>query len=198
MIPSNLVLQNSNTCLRPTEKEDYESFLRLAQDEDAWNYFTLNLSQPDQLSTWMEAAFREKENNIRRPFTIIDKNSGSIAGSTSLGNISFHDLRLEIGWSWLAKQFRSTGINRQCKFLLMQYSFETLEFERVEFKTDKLNARARKGLEKIGGVEEGVLRSHMNMWNNRRRDSVYYSVLKREWPRLKQTIFKDLATNEIH
>src|SRR5436305_7211991 len=143
MIPPDLVLQNSRTSLRPIQKDDYENFLQLAQDEDAWTYFTLNLSQPNQLSTWMEAAFREKENNTRRPFTIIDKNSGSIAGSTSLGNISFHDLSLEIGWSWLAKQFRSSGINRQCKFLLMQYSFETLQFERVEFKTDKLNARAR-------------------------------------------------------
>src|SRR6476659_6584581 len=124
MIPPDLILQNNRTCLRPLEKEDYKSFLRLAQDEDAWTYFSLNLSRPDHLSQWMEAAFREKENNTRRPFTIIDKNSGSIAGSTSLGNISAHDLRLEIGWSWLGKEFRSSGINRQCKFLLLQYSFE--------------------------------------------------------------------------
>ena len=74
----------------------------------------------------------------------------------------------------------------------MKYGFEELNLERIEFKTDVLNLRARKGLENIGGKEEGVLRSHMTMWNNRRRDSVYYSVLKNEWPELKASIFKDI------
>jgi N-acetyltransferase len=107
----------------------------------------------------------------------------------SLLNISLHDLRLEIGGSWLGKKFRSTNINRHSKYALTKYTFDELNFARVEFKTDVLNTRARKGLEKIGGKEEGVFRSHMTMWNNRRRDSVYYSVLKNEWALLKQTIF---------
>jgi RimJ/RimL family protein N-acetyltransferase len=99
---------------------------------------------------------------------------------------------LEIGWSWLNKNFRGTDINRHAKYSMMKYAFDVLNFERVEFKTDVLNERARKGLQKIGGKEEGILRSHMTMWNNRRRDSIYYSVLKNEWQQLKQTIFKDL------
>ena len=137
-------------------------------------------------------AFADKAANTRRAFTIIDKSTNNIAGSMSMGNISMNDLRLEIGWSWLGKSFRGTGINRHSKYCMMKYAFDELNFERVEFKTDVLNLRARKGLEKIGGKEEGILRSHMTMWNNRRRDSVYYSVLKNEWPLLKQTIFKDI------
>jgi N-acetyltransferase len=80
---------------------------------------------------------------------------------------------------------------------MMRYAFEQLQFERVEFKTDVQNARAKKGLENIGGRAEGVLRSHMTMWNNRRRDSIYYSVLKNEWPELQQTIFKDITAYEV-
>lgn len=72
---------------------------------------------------------------------------------------------------------------------MMKYVFEELNFERVEFKTDNLNERAKQGLRNVGGTEEGVLRSHMTMWNDRRRDSVFYSVLKNEWPELKSTIF---------
>jgi RimJ/RimL family protein N-acetyltransferase len=140
----------------------------------------------------MELAFADRLANTRRPFTIIENASGKIAGSMSMGNISIHDLRLEIGWSWLGKQFRSTDINRHSKYTMMKYAFDELNFERVEFKTDVLNERAKRGLEKIGGKAEGVLRSHMTMWNNRRRDSIYYSVLKNEWPELKQTIFKDI------
>jgi len=192
MIPLSLALQTGKVILRPMEENDFDIFFELAQDEDAWKYFTVNLADKDQLRKWMEAAFADKAANTRRPFTIVEKSTNQIAGSMSMGNISMHDLRLEIGWSWLGKNFRSTGINRHSKYAMMKYAFDELKFERVEFKTDVLNQRARRGLEKIGGKEEGILRSHMTMWNNRRRDSVYYSVLKNEWPRLKQTVFKDI------
>jgi RimJ/RimL family protein N-acetyltransferase len=194
MIPLDLSLQNNNVLLRPVVSSDEPEFLKLAQDEDTWTYFSLNLGDEVQLKRWMNLAFLEVQQNTRRAFTIVDKSSGKIAGSTSMGNISLNDLRLEIGWSWLAPAYRSSGLNRQCKFMIMQYAFDQLDFERVEFKTDVLNKRARKGLEKVGGTAEGVLRSHMTMWNNRRRDSIYYSVLKNEWPVLKQTIFADLIS----
>lgn len=193
MIPDELKLQTSKVLLRPLQSEDAVTFLALAQDEEMWQYFTLNLGSKAQLDQWMDMAFRERALHTRRPFTIIDKATGRVAGSTSMGNISMHDLRLEIGWSWLGPDFRSTGINRHCKFAMMRYAFETLHFERVEFKTDVLNARARKGLENVGGQQEGVLRSHMTMWNDRRRDSVMYSVLKNEWPGLRKNIFKDIG-----
>ena len=192
MIPIDLNLQTSKVLLRPIEENDFNSFFQLAQDEDAWKYFTLNLANKDHLRKWMDQAYADRSANTRRPFTIIEKSSNKIAGSMSMGNIATYDLRLEIGWSWLGKQFRGTGINRHAKYSMLKYAFDELNFERVEFKTDVLNERARKGLQKIGGKEEGVLRNHMTMWNNRRRDSIYYSVLKNEWPALKQTIFKDI------
>lgn len=190
MIPHDLTLETSKALLRPIEPNDYETFLHLArQDEEMWKYFSLNLGDEAQLRKWMEMASADKKAETRRPFTIIDKLTGQIAGSSSMGNISYHDLRLEIGWSWLGKEFRSTGLNKHAKFSMMRYAFEELDFERVEFKTDVENERARQGLRNVGGIEEGILRSHMTMWNNRRRTSIYYSVLKDEWPGLKQTIF---------
>jgi len=192
MIPSDLSLHTNKVLLRPLEESDFDIFFELAQDKDAWNYFTLNLANKEHLRKWMDQAYADRSANTRRPFTIIEKSSGKIAGSMSIGNISMHDLRLEIGWSWLGKDFRGTDVNRHSKYAMMKYAFDGLRFERVEFKTDVLNTRARKGLEKIGGKEEGILRSHMTMWNNRRRDSVYCSVLKNEWPLLKQTIFEDI------
>ncbi|MGZ8540334.1 MAG: GNAT family N-acetyltransferase [Chitinophagaceae bacterium] len=193
MIPHNLTLETSKALLRPIEPNDYETFLHLAkQDEDMWKYFSLNLADEAQLRKWMEMASADKKADTRRPFTIIDKMSGQIAGSSSMGNISYYDLRLEIGWSWLGNEFRSTGLNKHAKFCMMRYAFDELSFERVEFKTDVENERARQGLRKVGGIEEGILRSHMTMWNNRRRTSIYYSVLKNEWPGLKETIFKDM------
>jgi RimJ/RimL family protein N-acetyltransferase len=193
MIPTDLILETNKAILRPLNVNDYTTFLQLAQqDKDMWYYFSYNLADEKQLQKWFEIAFTDKAANTRRPFTIIDKETGQIGGSSSLGNISMHDLRAEIGWSWLGKNFRSTGLNRHAKYAMMKYAFEELNFERVEFKTDEQNARARKGLQNVGGIEEGILRSHMTMWNNRRRTSIYYSVLKNEWPELRKTIFSDI------
>ena len=193
MIPADLILETKKVLLRPVEETDRDAFFSLAKnDEEMWEYFSLNLGDENQLRAWMELAIVEKKSGLRRPFAIIDKITGSVAGSSSMGNISFFDLRLEIGWSWLGKPYRGSGINRHAKYLMMRYAFESLLFERVEFKTDLLNARARKGLQNIGGVEEGILRSHMKMWNNRRRTSIYYSVLKDEWPVVKKNLFSDI------
>jgi RimJ/RimL family protein N-acetyltransferase len=197
MIPLNLSLQTGKVLLRPIEENDFNILFELAQDEDAWKYYPLNLADKEYLRKWMDQLLAERVLNTRRPFTIIERSSNKIAGSMSLLNISMPDLRLEIGSSWLGKEFRGTEVNRHAKYAMMKYTFDEAGFERVEFKTDVLNTRARKGLQKIGGKEEGVLRSHMTMWNNRRRDSIYYSVLKNEWPGLKQTIFKDIETNEV-
>lgn len=192
-VPSQLKLETDKVILRSIEENDFDDFFLLAQqDEDMWKYFTLNLAEKSDLRKWMAAAFADKIAGTRRPFTIIDKSTNRISGSSSMGNIAYHDLRLEIGWSWLGRNFRSTGVNRHAKYSMMRYAFEVLNFERVEFKTDVLNERAKQGLRKVGGQEEGVLRSHMTMWNNRRRDSVYFSVLRTEWPQLKESIFSDI------
>lgn len=191
-IEPGLVLETEKVLLRPVAISDIDTFLQLAQDREMWQYFSLDLSDPAGLSEWMEILFADTAAGTRQPFTIIEKATGQIAGSMSLMNISFHNLRLEIGASWLGQSFRSSGINLHAKYAMIRYAFDVLQFERVEFKTDVLNARARKGLQKIGGVEEGVLRSHMTMWNNRRRSSVFYSILKAEWPGLQQTIFSNI------
>lgn len=161
-------------------------------DVDMWTYFSLNLSREEQLHQWMQDAITSLQQNTRIPFTIIDMATQQIVGSSSIGNISHYDKRLEIGWSWLAPPFRGTFINKSAKYLLMQYAFEVMEFERVEFKTGVLNARARNGLKNIGAVEEGTLRSHSLLWNGHRRTSVFYSVLKEEWADVKKYLLAEI------
>ena len=123
MIPLDLTLQTSRVLLRPLQEHDITELSILAAEKEMWQYFSLNLSDPAQLQQWMNMAFHERENNTRRPFTIMEKSSGKLAGSMSMGNISFHDLRLEIGWSWLGAPFRSTGINVHAKYAMMKYAF---------------------------------------------------------------------------
>lgn len=194
MISPELRLETDKVLLRPLQHLDIASFANITNDPSLWKYFTLLLDDPAQLHQWVEIALKEREEGKRVPFTIIEKSTGVICGSTSFGNISYFDKRIEIGWSWLGKQFQGTGINFHAKFSLLSYAFDVLDWERVEIKTDNLNERAKQALRKIGATEEGVLRSHMQMPLHRRRDSVYFSIIKNEWPAIKNSIFKEIKT----
>jgi RimJ/RimL family protein N-acetyltransferase len=194
IISPELKLETEKVLLRPLQHLDIATFTPITKDESLWKYFTLLLNDPLQLQQWVETALAEREEGKRIPFTIIEKSSGAICGSTSFGNISYYDKRIEIGWSWLGKSYQGTGINFHAKFSLLSYAFDVLDWERVEIKTDNLNERSKQALRKIGATEEGVLRSHMQMPHNRRRDSVYFSILKKEWPLIRNSIFKEIKS----
>jgi N-acetyltransferase len=190
--PEGLTLATGKVVLRPLQAEDIKHFLPLTASADLWMYFTKLLNQPEELNEWVRQAIEERTGKTRVPFTLTDKETGTVFGSTSFGNISFYDKRIEIGWTWLGKAFQGTGINHHAKFAMLQFAFERLLFERVEIKTDNLNERAKQALRKIGAKEEGILRSHMLMPGGRRRDSVYFSILKNEWPDVKSNFFKGI------
>lgn len=189
---TNIILESPEVVIRPLVQTDTDALYKIATDPDIWTWFTVILSTREDVETWVNEALAYREKKIRYPLIIINKSDQKPVGSTSFGNISEKDRRLEIGWTWLGKEFHHTGINKQVKFLLLSYTFEELMMERVEFKTDVLNLRSRKALQKIGATEEGVLRSHTLMPGGRRRDSIYYGILKSEWPEIKQRIFGDL------
>mgnify|MGYP001184713998 CR=1 FL=1 len=175
------ILDSEEIQLRPMRSEDFEDFLQLTMDRELWIYFTSDLSNESELRHWINTGVRDMKNKKRLAFSIIDKKTGAVAGSTSIGNISERDKRVEIGWTWIGRRYQGKGINDRSKHLLLKYCFEELNCERVEFKTDILNLPARNALVRIGATEEGVLRSHTLMTHNRRRDTIYYSILKSEW-----------------
>lgn len=191
--PATFSLETPRVIMRLIAQQDIEQLSRITKDKDIWKYFTKDLSDDVVLEQWIEEAWADRANGKRMPFTIIDKDTKEICGSTSYGNISFYDKRVEIGWSWLGTEYIGTGVNRHAKFALLSYAFEAMKMERVEVKTDNLNERAKAALLKIGMKPEGVLRSHMQMHSNRRRDSIYYSIIKNEWEDVKTLFFADLA-----
>jgi N-acetyltransferase len=191
--PPDFTIETLRVIIRPMKPEDYDAFQPLtAKSPGLWKYFTKDLSKPEELREWVNDAMKEKDECKRMPFTITDRDTKEICGSTSFGNISFYDNRLEIGWSWLAADYIGMGVNMAVKFALMSFAFEVMQMERVEAKTDFLNERAKAGLLKVGMIPEGVLRSHMLMPGDRRRDSAYYSILKDEWKERKSLFFSHL------
>jgi len=178
MLDRNLILENERVVLRPITREQCSLLEMLTQDPEMWTYFTYDLSIPEEFEKWVAPAL----SSDRLQFVVYDKTNDSIVGSTAVGNFSARDQRIEIGWTWLAKEARGSGINQAMKHLMCAYCFETLRLKRVEFKTDVLNIPARKALLNFGAVEEGVLRSHTLLTQQRRRDTIFYSILENEWP----------------
>jgi RimJ/RimL family protein N-acetyltransferase len=190
--PDNFSLETPRVLLRLVTPLDYEAFLPLTKNKEVWQYFTKDLSDEEELTNWIQQLYIERIQEIRMPFTVIDKHSNEVCGSTSFLNISFFDKRLEIGSTWLGASFIGTGINRQAKFALLSFAFEVMKMERVEIKTDNLNERAKAALLKVGMKPEGVLRSHMLVHGNRRRDTIYFSMLRSEWEERKIHFFPEM------
>lgn len=183
-----VILENQHVRVRPVAPADRDSLHAIAMDADIWRYFVTRVDTDADFDRMFDAMLDDQAAGRRVVFHITDLASGRPAGSMSYGNLAERDGRLEIGWSWLGRDFRGKGVNRWAKYLLLENAFERLGAERVEFKTDELNERARRGLRNIGAVEEGSLRSYNPMPDGRRRNAVFYSVLRAEWPAVKEQL----------
>ncbi|MGE6761912.1 GNAT family N-acetyltransferase [Corallococcus interemptor] len=183
-----VVLEDEGVLLRPIAAADVDALSRVAFDPAIWKFFVTSIQTRDDLQRFVEEAVESTRAGTALAFTVVDKASGTVAGSTRFGNLSARDQRVEVGWTWLGRGFQGTGANTRCKRLLMAYAFEQQGVQRTEFKTDVLNQPARRALLKVGCTEEGVLRSHTLMPGGRRRDTIYYSVLAAEWPDVKRRL----------
>lgn len=189
-VTKEIILENERAKLRPLIQDDHNNLAPIAfKNEDLLKLSPSEIHTTEKLHAYISTALEAKEKSIRYPFIIMDKSEQAYAGSTSFGNISNLNQRIEIGWTWIGKDFQGTGLNQACKALLLSYAFDTLEFERVELKTDTRNLQSRRAMEKIGAKMEGTLRSHTLMSDGYRRDTIYYSILRNEWPTIKSSIF---------
>lgn len=188
---THLVLENECVRLLPMQYYHLEDLLPIAeQHPDLLRYSPSPFGDRPKLEAYIKSALQQRQLGHRYPFVIWSKKHQRIVGSTSFGNIAWAHQRLEIGWTWIEKAVQGTGLNQQCKFLLLSYAFESLHLERVEFKIDDRNIASKKAVLKIGGQREGTLRSHTLMQDNFRRDTTYFGILKKEWPNIKRTTFK--------
>jgi len=191
-----ITLENNFVLLRPITKSDIDNLLPIAtEDKDLLQFSPAPIYTPELLETYIAAAILNRANKNRYTFIVFDKTKNAYAGSTSFLNISNADDRLEIGATWYGKKFQRTGLNRNCKYLLLEYAFDHLDAERVEFKTDERNVASRTAIEKIGGQLEGTLRRHTLMYDGHRRNTVYYSILKNEWQQMKSHFLERRQTD---
>jgi RimJ/RimL family protein N-acetyltransferase len=189
IIKSEIVLENHHALLKPLSLDFLDELSEIALDKSLWALGMSRIENKTDLKNYIQKALKERSAGQSYPFVIFDKLKNRCAGSTRYGNISMENRRVEIGWTWIGKDFQGTGLNKACKFELLKFAFEKLECNRVELKTDALNQQSRKAMEKIGASFEGLLRSHQITSTGRIRDSVYYSIIASEWPEIKAALF---------
>ena len=178
----NLILEDDLVLLRPLQQNDLEILLVFAVNEpETWHFSLLRADSKDNMEKYITTAIAARNNKTEFPFIVFDKTSGKYAGSTRFYDIQLQYKTLQLGYTWYGKQYRGTKLNRHCKFLLLQFAFETLHMERVEFRADNNNQRSIAAMKSIGCKVEGVLRSNMPTVEGGRRDSIILSILKDEW-----------------
>ncbi len=186
------ILENDRVRLSQLNFSNYKQLANIASEKDLLLFSPSNISTPDALHSYVEIAINGYDEEITLPFIIFDKKKKQYAGSTRFGLIQWKNKVLHIGWTWIGKEFQGTGLNKNVKFLMLNYAFETLEFEKVEFRIDERNQRSRKAVENIGGQLEGILRKDTLMTDGFRRNTCCYGILKEDWSILKTTIFSDV------
>jgi len=181
--PQNTILEDDFVLLRPLQEFDVDNLLEIAINEpETWQYSLVPAHRKENLTKYIQHAVKSRENKTEFPFIVFDKKSGKYAGSTRFYDIQLPFKTLQLGYTWYGKDFRGTGLNKHCKFLLLQFAFETLGMERVEFRADNNNERSIAAMKSIGCQVEGILRNHMPTFESEvRRDSIILSILRNEW-----------------
>lgn len=190
MIPRNLVLEDERVRLEPLDFKHAGDLFLAGNDEELWRLTWRKNPMSSLVATQRyigEAMYGTETAPGGIPFAVIDKASDAAIGGTRCFDISQTDRKLEIGWTWLARRYWRTHVNTSCKYLLLQYAFETAGVVRVQFKADAENDRSRGALERLGAVYEGTQRNARILEGSVRNVS-YYSVIAAEWPALKSRL----------
>ena len=179
----NIILEDDLVVLRPLQESDVDNLLAISINEpETWKYSLVGADGKENLIKYIQSAIKNREDKREFPFIVFDKKSQKYAGSTRFYDMNLEFKTLQLGFTWYGSAFRGTGLNKHCKFLLLQFAFETLWMERVEFRADNDNERSIAAMKSIGCKVEGILRSHMPTINKEiRRDSIVLSILKNEW-----------------
>ena len=177
-----VTLSGPTVRLEPLSLAHLDALAEVALDPELWLWTASHVETRADLERYVRAALAMAEAGTALPFATVHRESGRVVGSTRFGNYVPEHRRVEIGWTFVGRPWQRTAVNTEAKLLMLRHAFDTLGLNRVEWKTDALNARSRAAILRLGAVEEGTLRAHMVVGDGRLRDTVYFGVTRDEWP----------------
>jgi RimJ/RimL family protein N-acetyltransferase len=189
-------LSDGRVALVPIERKHAEGLFQV-QSPSIWDYMISRCETPEAMENLVESAVQARQKHLALPFAVTLAESGKVIGTTRLYDFNFDYKHCEIGFTWYGEDYQRSYVNSTCKLLLLQYCFETLRFNRVQFQTDERNLRSQHAIERLGAKKEGILRKHKVLWNGYARNSVIYSIIDEEWPSVKENLISRLAKHGL-
>ncbi|MBE9476049.1 MAG: GNAT family N-acetyltransferase [Proteobacteria bacterium] len=183
--PDEFTVTGNHVVVEPLRMAHEADLQQAAADGELHRLWYTSIPTPEGVGAEIARRLALRESGSMLPFAIIDKASGRAVGMTTYMNIDAPNKRVEIGSTWYRKAVQRGPLNTECKFLLLQHAFETLDCIAVEFRTHFMNHQSRSGIERLGAKLDGILRSHMVSENGTLRDTAVYSIIACEWPAVK-------------
>jgi RimJ/RimL family protein N-acetyltransferase len=190
-------LEGTSVRLEPLTLDHLPALEAIAFDPTIWRYMLASIRTPQDLRTWVEAALNAQTSGTTLPWVTIkkshDSSPGQLVGATRFLDFDLSHRTTELGYTWLAASARGTGINTEAKLLQLTYAFETLNLNRVAFKTHHENLQSQNAIKAIGALYEGTFRSHYIMPDGSLRNSVWFSIIRQDWPATKALLHRRLS-----
>ncbi|MEN0049372.1 MAG: GNAT family protein [Bacteroidota bacterium] len=181
-----ITLEGDLVQLIPLEKAHSNALLEAAQDGNLWELWYTSAPSENTIDQYLANALQQQKNQTSLPFVIFHKKDKKIIGTTRYCNIDRANHRLEIGYTWYAKTYQRTGVNTECKYLLLKNAFENYDAIAVEFRTHWHNHASRNAILRLGAKQDGVLRNHRVDRAGVFRDTVVFSIIQSEWKAVKK------------
>jgi RimJ/RimL family protein N-acetyltransferase len=184
------------THLHPDKISELQS---LAKDERIWEFtktLLVDASFEEQFEKYIGNALDDRYTGGQCSFVIHECKTDRIIGMTRFYKVEPTQKRLSIGYTWYIPEVWGQVHNKECKLLLMQYAFETLGYQRVEFEVAHQNERSQKAVLKIGGVQEALLRKHGLHADGTLRHTYVFSIIDDEWTEKKEHL-QDLIQSSL-
>jgi N-acetyltransferase len=170
--------------LEPLKHAHRDGLVEAVNDGELFKLWYTSVPTPENMMKEIDRRLGLQAAGSMLPFTVFDAD-GKISGMTTYMNVDVPNRRVEIGSTWYAKSVQRSALNTQCKLLLLAHAFEKLDCIAVEFRTHFFNHQSRRGIERLGAKQDGILRSHQIAPNGTLRDTVVYGIIAAEWPTVK-------------
>lgn len=190
-----LVLSGQHAALEPMQLSHVNDLNAAADDGELWRLKVTRVPTEQGMQAYVEHALQQRAKGRELPFVIRRLSDKRIVGTTRYYQISSTNRNCSIGYTWYSKSAQRTGINSECKLMLLEHAFEQLSCISVQWHTHHENTRSQEAIRRLGASFEGVLRNHMILPDGRIRHTHCFSMLDTEWPSSKAHLEDRLAVH---
>jgi RimJ/RimL family protein N-acetyltransferase len=192
MIIAPITLEGALVRLEPLSLQHAPALSQAGLHPALWRLQPKPVASSADMLDYVRSALGDQARGVSLPFAVLDRASQTVIGSTRFMDIAPAHRRLEIGATWYTPAFQRSGANVESKLLLLTHAFESLNAQKVVFKTETLNEQSRRAILALGATEEGTFRRHLIAHDGRARDMVYFALLDDEWPQVKARLLARL------